>query len=71
MGVLDVALLARARARQLSELLKETRLFSRRAIEPEDRAALAEIERELINVQERWHQAGLTTIEVEEEPVDV
>lgn len=49
----------KARARFLGMLLTHTKVISRRADHPEDRAALAELERELLNLQERWSTAGL------------
>ncbi len=57
--VLEAAALANARATQLGEMLREVKLFSRRAEQPEDRAALAEIERELLEIEKRWRDAGL------------
>ena len=56
---LDIDTLMSARERTLCEMLKELRLFSRRAKEPEDRVALAEIERELLEVRRRWEKNGL------------
>lgn len=57
--ILAPDLLANARAKQLGEMLREVRLFSRRADIPEDRMALAEIERELLEIEKRWRTAGL------------
>lgn len=57
--ILEPDLLANARAKQLGEMLREVRLFSRRADIPEDRMALAEIERELLEIEKRWRAAGL------------
>jgi hypothetical protein len=56
---LEPDLLANARATQLGEMLREVKLFSRRADAPEDRAALAEIERELLEIEKRWVAAGM------------
>jgi hypothetical protein len=57
--VLEPDLLANARATQLGEMLREVKLFSRRADAPEDRAALAELERELLEIGKRWSSAGM------------
>jgi hypothetical protein len=48
-----------ARGRYLDIVLREIKLCSRRADEPEDRAALAELERELLTIEKRWCMAGL------------
>lgn len=47
------------RKAQLDAMLKEARVFARKATVPEDRIALAEIERELLDMQTRWRDAGL------------
>jgi hypothetical protein len=39
--------------------LREIKHCSRRADHPEDRMALAELERELLTIQVRWIRAGL------------
>jgi hypothetical protein len=59
MSVLDESELKAARARHLDGVLREIKLFSRRADQPEDRAALAELERELLTIETRWRKAGL------------
>ena len=51
--------LKKARARHIGGLLREIKLCSRRAEQPEERAALAELERELLTIEERWRSAGL------------
>lgn len=51
--------MAKARETQIENQLREVKLFARRAAEPEDRAALAELERELMQMRERWRSAGL------------
>lgn len=46
---------------QLEEVIDETRLFSKRAngpTGPEDRIALAEIERALLDLMEQWRAEG-------------
>lgn len=62
----NALLLRQCRRRQLAELTRETRLFAKRAQLPEDRVALAELERELLNVEQRWLAAGM--IDREEQP---
>lgn len=57
-AVLEAVQLTERRRVQLDEILRETRLFSRRAEIPEDRIALAEIERELMDLMERWYAEG-------------
>jgi hypothetical protein len=52
------AVLEERRKVQLDEVVRETRLFSKRADLPEDRIALAEIERALLDLMERWHEEG-------------
>ena len=57
--ILEPDLLSSARHRQLREMMREVKLFSRRADAPEDRVALAEIERELLEIEKRWLAHGL------------
>lgn len=58
-SVFELANLSLSRDTCLNDLLRETRVFSKRAVVPEDRVALAELERELLNVRERWVAVGL------------
>jgi hypothetical protein len=60
--------LKKARARHIEGLLREIKHCSRRADDPEDRAALAELEREFLTIQERWITAGLMEA-LEPEPI--
>lgn len=57
--ILDVPRMQLARRERLTEMIKEARVFSRRAEIPEDRAALAEIERSLLNLEADWERKGL------------
>lgn len=57
--ILDGDLLRTARARHLDDVVQQIKLFSRRADYPEDRVALAELERELLTIETRWRKAGL------------
>ncbi len=59
--------LKKARARHIDALLREVKLCSRRAEHPEERAALAELERELLSIEERWKTAGLVLASQPEE----
>jgi hypothetical protein len=52
------AVLEERRKVQLNEVVRETRLFSKRAELPEDRIALAEIERALLNLRATWEAEG-------------
>jgi hypothetical protein len=52
------AVLEERRKVQLEEVIDETRLFSKRADLPEDRMALAEIERALLDLREQWRAEG-------------
>jgi len=63
--ILETHLLKVARARHLDGILREIKLFSRRADQPEERAALAELERELLTIETRWRKAGLIEAEPE------
>lgn len=54
----DPALLTTRRKVQLDEMVRETQVFSRKARLPEDRIALAEIERELLLLRKRWEAEG-------------
>jgi len=58
--------LKKARARHIDGLLREVKLCSRRAEIPEERAALAELERELLSIEERWRSAGLVISQPEQ-----
>lgn len=56
---LDIDRMREARDRNLTDTIKEVKVFSRRAHGPEDRAALAELEKELLLVREKWSAAGM------------
>lgn len=51
--------LSKSRETQLEEIIRDVKVYSRRAKTPEDRAALAEIEWELLEVEKRWRKTGL------------
>lgn len=53
------------RRQQLEDLIGQSRLFSRRARLPEDRIALGEIERELMQLKDRWLADGKISAQVE------
>lgn len=57
--------LSKAREVRLSEMIRESQIFSRRAKTPEDRIALAEIEHALLEIKKRWSEAGLINGQVE------
>lgn len=59
-----------ARALAFDLIFREIKIFSRRAHLPEERIALAELEREILTIEERWKTAGLISEELalEEEP---
>jgi len=48
-----------ARALAFDLIFREIKIFSRRANLPEERIALAELEREILTIEERWKTAGL------------
>lgn len=58
-------LLMERRRQQLEDLIGQSRLFSRRARLPEDRIALGEIERELMQLKDRWLADGKISAQVE------
>lgn len=58
-SVFDLPLLQEARSRKLQEVLREVQCFGRRAKEPSDRIAMAELEHELVQLRARWQQQGL------------
>jgi hypothetical protein len=62
--IAEVEPLKRARALAFDLIFHEIKVFSRRANLPEERIALAELEREILTIEERWTAAGL----VDEEP---
>jgi hypothetical protein len=47
------------RALLLDLFVRQLKIFSKRALLPEERIALAELERELLTIRERWQTAGL------------
>jgi hypothetical protein len=59
-----------ARAMAFDLIFRELRIFSRRADLPEERIALAELEREILTIEQRWRTAGMIEPEPElqEEP---
>jgi hypothetical protein len=58
-----------ARALAFDLIFREIKIFSRRANIPEERIALAELEREILTIEERWKTAGLIDEPaLEEEP---
>jgi hypothetical protein len=58
-AVVELEPLKAARALAFDLIFKEIKIFSRRADLPEERIALAELEREILTVEERWKKAGL------------
>lgn len=56
---MDPDLLTTARACRIEDLTNDLRVYGRRAKTPEDRVALAELERELLGIRQRWLDAGL------------
>jgi hypothetical protein len=57
--IAEVEQLKVARALAFELIFREIKMFSRRANLPEERIALAELEREILTVEERWKKAGL------------
>ena len=57
-----------ARALAFDLIFREIKIFSRRANLPEERIALAELEREILTIEERWKTAGLIDEPALEEP---
>jgi len=62
--IAEVEPLKAARARSFELIFREIKIFSRRADLPEQRIALAELEREILTIEERWKTAGM----IDEEP---
>lgn len=56
---LDQDRMKEARKYHMGETIKEVKVFARKAPTPEDRAVLAELEGELLKVEERWTAAGM------------
>jgi len=56
---MDQGKLSKSRELSLEEIIKEVRVYARRARTPEDRTAYSEIEAELIEVEKRWRAHGL------------
>lgn len=70
MKIAQVEPLKAARAMAFDLIFKEIRIFSRRADLPEERIALAELEREMLTIEERWTTAGMIEKpQLEGEPV--
>ena len=57
--IAEIEPLKAARALAFDLIFKEIKIFSRRANLPEERIALAELEREILTIEERWTTAGL------------
>jgi hypothetical protein len=57
--IAEVEPLKAARALAFDLIFREIKIFSRRAHLPEERIALAELEREILTINERWKTAGL------------
>jgi hypothetical protein len=57
--IAEIEPLKAARALAFDLIFKELRIFSRRADLPEERIALAELEREILTIEERWRTAGM------------
>lgn len=57
--IAEVEPLKAARAMAFDLIFKEIKIFSRRADLPEERIALAELEREILTIEERWTTAGM------------
>ena len=55
----EVEPLKTARALAFDLIFKEIKIFARRADLPEERIALAELEREILTIEERWTAAGM------------
>jgi hypothetical protein len=63
--IAEVEPLKAARALAFDLIFREIKIFSRRAHLPEERIALAELEREILTINERWRTAGL----IDEPPI--
>jgi hypothetical protein len=67
--IAEIEPLKAARALAFDLIFKEIKIFSRRADLPEERIALAELEREILTIEARWRTAGMIDEpELEEEP---
>jgi hypothetical protein len=67
--IAEIEQLKVSRALAFELIFRELKIFSRRANLPEDRIALAELEREILTVEQRWRTAGLVDeLPEEEEP---
>jgi hypothetical protein len=68
--IAEIEPLKAARALAFDLIFKEIKIFSRRADIPEERIALAELEREILTIEQRWRTAGMIDQEPEldEEP---
>jgi hypothetical protein len=62
--IAEVEQLKVSRALAFELIFREIKMFSRRANLPEERIALAELEREILKIEERWKAAGL----IDDEP---
>ena len=60
--IIDTNELKAARATNLMEIEKETRLMAKRASKPADRQALAEIEETISRIRREWEDKGLVAI---------
>ena len=65
-NILKTLQVKRARAGHIEWLLREIKSCSRRAASPEERSAAADLERELLNIEERWKTAGLIDAQPQE-----
>ena len=66
--VAELEPLKAARALAFDLIFREIKIFSRRADLPEERIALAELEREILKIEDRWKTAGLIDEPALEEP---
>jgi hypothetical protein len=57
--IAEVEPLKAARSMAFELIFKELKIFSRRADIPEERIALAELEREILTIEKRWQTAGM------------
>jgi hypothetical protein len=66
--IVEVEPLKAARALAFDLIFREIKIFSRRAHLPEERIALAELEREILTILDRWKTAGLIDEPALEDP---
>jgi hypothetical protein len=66
-SIVELEPLKAARALAFDLIFREIKMFSRRADVPEERIALAELEREILTIEQRWKAAGLVNEPPDEE----